>query len=218
MTRLVLSILSRLLVGMLVVSPIYSCSQDEDVQRLRLAFLLFLYQQDVEEATVSEVAALYKEGERLAIALKKHLDPAGLPLYQESVKQTYQAKDQARQALDIKRQALEKAVNIYDQKKQAYEEADEEYRRASRAENKWSGRDYHKNKERLRLTENRKCADRILIDKRKEYRRSEEEYIQARKAEEDTEMAYIRIVLHAWDWLDLYVEQLVQDGEVREDG
>ena len=221
MPRLLLSILSRLLVGTLVVFPIYSCSQDQEVQRLRLAFSLFLYQQDVKETTlVAEVTPLYKKGERLAVSLKEHLAPADLPIYQEHVEQTYQAKDKAQEVLNRKRQAVEQAAHIYKEKKQAYEEAEEADRQAFRERERFLkeniGINIYKNKDYLRINEKLNRAHSIRRDAKREYSRSEEEYIQAQKAEEDAEIEYIQSILHAWDWLDLYVEQLIQDGDARE--
>lgn len=210
----------RLILPILSVCLVFSCSQEQlaqDVQRLRLAFLVSRYQQDIEKVTlIAEVAPLYKEGEQLAVTLKDHLTPASQPLYEGRIEQTYQAKDEARQVLDKHTQGVERAAEIYKQKKKSYEEAEEAYWQAFREEQRWLGENPqapYKGKDHLRLKEEINRFYGIRRDAKRAYQRSEEDYVQARKEKEDAETKYIQIVLHSWDWLDLYVDQLVQNQD-----
>ena len=119
-----------------LILPIYvflclGCSQgyerlSQEVQRLRLAFSLVRYQQDIKQAsTIEEVTSVYEKGERLALSLKHHLTPALMPIYSENLAQTYQTIEQAQQELNKCTQAVGQTAKILIPKKQAYEQADQ---------------------------------------------------------------------------------------------
>ena len=226
-----------------LILPIYvllclGCSQDyerlsQEVQRLRLAFSLVRYQQDVKQAsTIEEITSVYEKGERLALSLKPHLAPVLVSVYSESLAQTYQTVEQARQEFNRCTQAVEQAAKMIEPKKRAYEQAQEASDQAGEPflyirkrdgggrsialKKRPPPRTHEEAKKREEEEKRWNEAARIAKKAKKEYRRSEEEYIQARKAEEDAEVKYIQSVLHAWDWLDLYVDRLVQDEDARE--
>ena len=194
MPRFVLS----LPIGPLVACLICGCSQDdqlaEKVDRLRLAVLLSQYRLDIKEAkTFEDVDTIYRRGQQLAIELKRYLPPAALPLYQARIDTSLLYRDGVLAGLERRTRLAEEAAKIYAEKDRAYDEAVAALK-----------------EKRLRSIDDGGRAYRARAAAHKEYLRAEQEYIKAQKQVRDVEESYLSGLVLAWDWLDLYMNQLVQ--------
>ena len=199
MPRLVLF----LLIGSFVVCPACGCSQDdqlaEKVERLRLAVLLFQYRLDVKEAkTFEDVDPIYRRGQQLAIELKRYLPPAALPLYQARIDTSLLYRDGVLAGLEQRTRIAEEAAKTYAEKDRAYDEAVA----AHRAFNLYN--------ETAAEAEKRRRAYQVRQAAKEAYILAEQKYIKAQELVRDVEESYMFGLVRAWDWLDLYMNQLVQ--------
>lgn len=206
MPRLILS----LPIGSLVVCLICGCSQNdqlaEEVERLRLAVLLSQYRLDVKDAkTFEDVDHIYRRGQQLAIELKRYLPPAALPLYQARIDTSLLYRDGVLVGLEQRTRIAEEAAKKVAEKKRLHEEATEAYNEFfdDKATYRFMGGNPDEDKKRQR-------AYSACLAAKKEYVRAEQEYIKAQEQVRDVEESYMFGLVRAWEWLDLYMNQLVQ--------
>ena len=183
------------------------CSQDDRLDRLRLAILLSQYRLDVKEAkTFEDVDPIYRRGQQLAIELKRYLPPAALPLYQARIDTSLLYRDGVLAGLERRTRLADEAAETLAKKERAYNRAHDEYIAVHKATYGAVGDE--KFAELGRAKRARKTAE-------EEYVRAEREHIKAQKQVRDVEESYMFGLVHAWDWLDLYMQQLVQyEGDV----
>ena len=199
MSRFVLS----LPIGALVACLICGCSQDDQLYRLRLAVLLSQYRLDIKEAkTFEDVDPIYRRGQQLAIELKRYLPPAALPLYQARIDTSLLYRDGVLAGLERRTRLAEEAAKTYAEKDRAYDEAVAAHR-AEQAH-------VYKAMKDKKVAEKLRRAHRAREAAKEEYLHAEQEYIKAQELVRDVEESYMFGLVRAWDWLDLYMDQLVQ--------